>query len=292
MTKKHMRWGWFFVSPYIFSLVVFTGIGLVVAIYYAFTRYDLIQPPEWVGLQNFSRLIVRKDTWKAFRNVWVYTLLSLCVGTPTSLVFAVLLNQKIKGLSAFRVIYYIPGLTPTTATTLVWARLFNPKGGVFNRILGFVGLGPFDFNFSTNWFEFIVSIIIMGLWAGLGSGTIYYIAGLQSISKDLIEAADIDGASRVRKFFKITLPLLSPTIFFCMIIGVSSSLQVFEQFYLLQQDTGVEIHVVNSLIYSLMWGSRSVVGEASALGWLSFIFIALVTWLQKKYEKKWVYYEA
>ncbi len=291
MTKKHMRWGWVFVSPYIFNLVVFTGLALVVAIYYAFTRYDLINPPEWIGLQNFARLIKQKGVWQAFRNVWVYAILSIAVGTPTCLFFAVLLNQKIKCLSAFRVIYYIPGLTPTTATTLVWARLFNPKGGVFNKILGFVGLGPFMFNFSTNWFEFIVSVIIMGLWAGIGSGTIYYIAGLQSISKDLMEAADIDGAGRARKFFKITLPLLSPTIFFCLIINVSSALQVFEQFYLLQEDTGVEIHVVNSLIYSYMWGSNSNVGEAAALGWMSFIFIALVTWLQKKYEKKWVYYE-
>lgn len=286
-----MRWGWLFVSPYIFSLLVFTLTALLISIFLAFTRYDLLNPPKWVGVQNFVRHLTNPKTWTLFRNVWVYALLAEGIGIPLATIFAVLLNQKVKGLSLFRIIYYIPGLTPTTAVSLVWARMFNPNGGVLNAILGFIGLGPFMFTFSPNWFEVICSIVLMGLWKGLGGSTIYLIAGLQAISTDVMEAADIDGAGTVKKFLRITVPLLTPTLFFLLITGISGALQVFEQFYLLTEDTGADVGVVNSAIYSYMWSGTSQVGVAASLGWISFVFIALITYLQKKYEKRWVHYD-
>ncbi len=292
MTRKHMRWGWLFVSPYIISLLCFTLIPLLISIFFSFTRYDMLNPPKWVGLQNYVRTITDPKIWTSFRNVWVYAIMLESVQISLACVLAVLLNQKVKGLSAFRIIYYIPGLTPTTAVSLVWARMYNPNGGVLNTILGFVGLGPFLFTYSANWVEVIAAIVLMTLWKGVGHTTIYLIAGLQAISDDIIEAADIDGASAVRKFFKITVPLLTPTIFFLMITGISSALQVFESFYMLAENTGADVSVVNSKIYQLMWTGTSQVGLAAALGWVSFIFVALVTWLQKKYEKKWVHYDA
>ncbi len=291
MTKKHMRWGWLFVSPYIVSLLCFTLIPLLVAIFIAFTRYDLVNPPRWVGLQNFVTTVMEPKTWRAFRNIWIYALMYQALDVSISMFLAVLLNQKVKGLSLFRVIYYLPVLTPGVAVSLVWKRLYNPTGGALNKILGFVGLGPFLFTFSKNWFEVIVSIMFMSLWNGIGATTIYFLAGLQSISNDVIEAANIDGASAIRKFFKITIPLLSPTIFFMLITGVASSLQVFENFLLMIEETGADVEVVNFRLYKLMWAS-SQVGMASSLGWVSFLFIAIVTILQKKFEKKWVHYDA
>lgn len=287
-----MRWGWLFVSPYVLGLILWTLIPLVISIYFSFTRYDMMSPARWVGLRNFKLVIGERATWIAFRNVWVYAIILESLNISLACVLAVLLNQKVKGLSAFRVIYYIPGLTPTAAVALVWSRLYNPNGGAFNIILGFLGLGPFMFTFSTNWFEVIISVILMTLWKGVGGATIYLIAGLQAISTDVMEAADIDGASPVKKFFRITIPLLTPTIFFLMITGISSALQVFESFYLILENTGAETHVVNSMIYSRMWGHNPDVGFAAALGWVSFIFVAIVTYLQKKYEKKWVHYDA
>ncbi len=288
-----MRWGWLFVSPYIFSLVCFTMVPLVISIYFSFTTYDMMKPARWVGLRNYISVIFREDsTWPAFRNVWVYAFLLESINISLACVLAVLLNQKVKGLSVFRVIYYIPGLTPTTAVSLIWSRIYNPRGGALNVILGFIGLGPFAFNYSGNWFEVIVAIVIMTIWKGVGGGTIYLIAGLQAISTDVMEAADIDGAGSVKKFFRITIPLLTPTIFFLMITGISGALQVFESFYLLVQNTGADVNTVNSLLYSWMWGMNPRVGLAAALGWVSFIFVALITWLQKKYEKKWVHYDA
>lgn len=287
-----MRWGWLFVSPYVFSLLCFTLVPLIISIYFSFTTYDMMRPARWIGLRNYISTVTKKETWLAFRNVWVYALLLESLNISLACVLAVLLNQKVKGLSAFRVIYYIPGLTPTTAVSLVWSRMYNPNGGVFNVILGFIGLGPFAFTYSNNWFEVIVAIVLMTLWKGVGGATIYLIAGLQAISTDIIEAADIDGASATKKFFRITVPLLTPTIFFLMITGISGALQVFESFYVLTEDTGADTYVVNSRIYSLMWGANPRVGEAAALGWVSFIFVALVTWLQRKYEKKWVHYDA
>ncbi len=287
-----MRWGWLFVSPYIISLLCFTLIPLLISIFLSFTRYDMLNPPKWVGVQNYVRTVTDPKIWTSFRNVWVYAILLESLNISLACVLAVLLNQKVKGLSVFRVIYYIPGLTPTAAVALIWARMFNPNGGVLNTILGFIGLGPFLFNYSPNWFEVIASIVLMTLWKGVGGGTIYLIAGLQAISTDVIEAADIDGASAVKKFFRITIPLLTPTIFFLMITGISGALQVFEQFYLLNESTGADVSVVNSKIYGLMWSGTSQVGLAASLGWVSFIFVALVTYLQKKFEKKWVHYDA
>jgi len=292
MTRKHMRWGWLFVSPYIISLLCFTLIPLVISIYFSFTRYDMLNPPKWVGLQNYVRTITDPKTWTSFRNVWVYAIMLETVQISLACVLAVLLNQKVKGLSVFRVIYYIPGLTPTTAVSLVWARMFNPNGGVLNTILGFIGLGPFLFTYSANWVEVIAAVVLMTLWTGVGGSPIYLIAGLQAISNDIIEAADIDGASAARKFFKITVPLLTPTIFFLMITGISAALQVFESFFMLAENTGADVSVINGKIYQLMWSGTSQVGLAACLGWVSFIFVALVTWLQKKYEKKWVHYDA
>ncbi len=291
MTRRHMRWGWLFVSPYIFSLMCFTLIPLVVSIYLAFTRYDLLNPPKWVGLQNFARVVVDPRTLSGFRNVWIYAILLEGIKIPLACVLAVLLNQKVKGLSIFRVMYYIPGLTPTTAVALVWARLYNPKGGALNRILGFIGLGPFLFTFSTHYFEVIVAVVLMELWKGVGGSTIYLIAGLQAISKDVIEASEIDGAGAWKKFIKITVPLLTPTIFFLLITGISGALQVFESFYVLNEDTGADVGVINTMIYQYMWEGTSQVGLAAAFGWASFVVVALVTWAQKKFEKKWVHYD-
>lgn len=292
MTRRHQNWGWFFVSPYILHILIFTLTPLLISLYFAFTRYDLVNPPRWVGLQNFSRVIKSDQTWEAFRNVWVYAFMLESINISLACVLAVLLNQKIKTLSLFRVIYYIPTLTPMTAVTIVWGRLYSPKGGVLNTILGFIGLGPFMFTYSEHWLEIIAATVIMCVWKGVGGATIYLIAGLQAISEDVMEAADIDGASAAKKFFRITLPLLTPTIFYLLITGISGALQTFEVFYLLTQGTGHDMYVVNSLIYKMMWGASSEVGQASALGWTSFIFIAIVTYAQKKYEKKWVHYDA
>lgn len=285
-----MRWGWVFVSPYILALLFFILVPLLVSLFLAFTRYDLIQPPKWVGLQNYLRVWTNEKTYTAFRNVWIYAILLEILKISLACVLAVLLNQKVKGLSFFRVAYYIPGLTPTTAVALVWSRLYNPDG-LINKVLAFIGLGTLNFTYSTNYFEVIVSIVIMALWQSVGGSTIYLIAGLQAINQDVMEAADIDGASTFKKFTKITVPLLTPTIFFLMITGLSGALQVFEQFYVLVEDTGADVNVVNSLIYSYMWQGTSQAGLAAALGWTSFVIVALVTWAQKKFEKKWVHYD-
>ncbi len=292
MTKKHMRWGWLFVSPYLFHLVALTFLPLIISLYFSFVRYDLMSPPRWVGLQNFAITLADENTWYAFRNVTVYAVLLEAIKISAGCIMGVLLNQKVKGLSLFRNLYQLPGLTPNTAIALIWARMFNPNGGVLNIILGFVGLGPFSFNYSSFWFEVIFSVVIMTAWQSVGSTAIYIIAALQGVSADVMEAADIDGANSFHKFFRITLPLITPTIFFLMIIGFSGSLQTFETFYILGEATGANTEVINSMVYSLMWGNTAQVGRASALGWVAFVYIGIITFLQKKFEKKWVHYDA
>lgn len=292
MTGKHAKWGWMFVSPYIFSLLAFTLIPLIVSIYLSFCRYDMFRPPVWRGLKNFTDVLTNEQTWEAFRNTWLFAVMHVSLDISISCVLAVLLNQKIKGIGIYRVIYFLPVLTPMTACAMVWNILYQPtEEGIFNILLGFVGIGPLQFNNSTNVYEIIFSVMLVTLWKGMGSTTVYLLAGLQGINSDVMEAAEIDGANAVQKFFKITIPLVTPTIFFLLITGMAGALGVFEQFFVLTETSATRVDVINGLIYNWVWRSEGKIGLASALGWISFVFVAALTIAQKVGEKRWVHYE-
>lgn len=292
MTRKHNRWGWVFVSPYIFALLAFTLIPLIASIYFSLCRYDMFDPPKFIGLKNYKYIIFEYErTWVGFRNTWLFGLFHLTLDTSVACVLAVMLNQKIKGIGFFRVVYFMPVLTPLTAVALVWSLMYQPTNGILNTLFGYIGLGPFQYTYSKNYLEIILSIVATTVWKGVGSTTIYLIAGLQSISTDVMEAAEIDGANGLQKFFKITIPLLSPTLFFLLITGAAGCLQVFEQFFLMLQNTGAEAYVVNGLIYDFVWSAEGKIGQGAALGWVSFVFIAILTIVQKVGEKRWVHYE-
>lgn len=290
MTKNHKNWGWLFVSPYIIGFLVFSLYPIVFSGYISFTDYDIFNPPKLVGLKNYINALNMPDLWMGFRNVFTYVLILETLQISIGCVLAVLLNHAIKGISAFRVMYFMPVLTPIVAVSFVWTYMYNPMYGVLNYLLDFIGLGPFKFTFSGNWFEVVASIAVMSAWKGVGYTTIYLLAGLQNISTDVNEAARIDGAGAVRKFFNITLPLLSPMIFFLVMKGVIDAMQVFDAFYVMQQSTGANTTTIGTLIYNNAF-EYSKFGLASAIGWISFVVIAILTLIQKRAEKRWVYYE-
>ncbi|MBQ4517337.1 MAG: sugar ABC transporter permease [Clostridia bacterium] len=290
MTKKHKNWGWVFVSPYIIGFLVFSLYPIVFSGYISFTDYDIFNPPQWVGFKNYITALNMADLWMGFRNVFTYVLILETLQISIGCILAVLLNHAIKGISAFRVMYFMPVLTPIVAVSFVWTYMYNPMYGVLNYLFKFIGLGPFKFTFSGLWVEVVASIAVMSAWKGVGYTTIYLLAGLQNISTDVNEAARIDGAGAVRKFFNITLPLLSPMIFFLLMKGVIDAMQVFDAFYVMQQATGANTTVIGTLIYNNAF-EYSKFGLASAIGWISFIVIAILTLIQKRAEKRWVYYE-
>lgn len=293
MLKKDMKWGAVFLAPYIIGLLIFSIIPVIFLVYFSFTEYNLFNPPEFVGLKNYINVLTDVDTWRAFRNVGLYALVYIPLNVFFACVLAVALNQKIKGMNIFRVIYFIPSLLPWVAVSLVFITLFNPLYGSVNYLFSFLGIGPFEFTFSQSWIEVVASIAVIAVWKGVGYASLYALAGLQNISDDVLEAAEIDGAGTITKFFRIIIPLMTPTIFMLIIFGLSNSLSVFDSFLVMLGTGGVtssEFTVINMLIYNNAFQYNKI-GTASALCWVAFAAVLIVTVIQKKTEKRWVHYE-
>ncbi len=288
-----MKWGWVFISPYLIGLLVFFIIPVIYLVYFSFTEYNLFNPPEFVGLENYRDVLTDVDTWRAFRNVGLFALVYIPLNTAIACVLGVALNQKIRGINAFRTIYFLPSLMPWVAVSLVFVALFNPHYGAVNYLFSMLGVGALEFTFSQSWVEVVTSIAVITVWKGVGFTTLFVLAGLQNISGDLMEAASIDGAGAVRKFFKITLPLLTPTIFMLIMFGLSTSLQTFDAFLVMKGTGGVtssQFTVINMLIYDNAFRA-SKIGTASAICWVAFAVVLLVTVIQKTTEKRWVHYD-
>ena len=285
-----MRWGYFFISPLIMGYVVFLIFPLIMGVYFAFCRYDLYNPPKWVGLENF-KFVLQSET---VAHSWAVVLVNMVIGWPITLPLhigmASLLTTKLKSINFFRTLYYFPSLTPGVTVVLLFVIIFEPDGGIANYLLDFIGLGPYQFIYSDNWFVVVLSTKILSIWKLCGNSTLYYLAAFQSINGELLEAASIDGAGAFKQLIKIKIPLISPTIYFMMITSISSSLQVFDLFYLLSNYTTADLTTVNYLIFKWVWVQENKVGRAAALGWVVFAVTAVITFVQKKLEKKWVFY--
>lgn len=293
MLKKDLKWGAVFLAPYTIGLLVYSIVPIICLVYFSFTEYNLFNPPKFVGLDNYIDVLTNVDTWRALRNVGLYALVYIPLNVFLACVLAVALNQKIKGMKAFRIIYFVPSLLPWVAVSLIFIGLFNPIYGVINQLFGMIGIGPFEFTFSQSWVEVVTSIAVIAVWKGVGYASLYALAGLQNISEDVLEAAAIDGAGAIAKFFKIILPLMTPTIFMLVIFGLSNSLSVFDSFLVMLGTGGVtssEFTVVNMLIYNNAFQFNKI-GTASALCWVAFAFVFVITVIQKRTEKRWVHYD-
>ncbi len=293
MLKKDKKWGIFFLAPYTISLFVYTIIPIICLAYFSFTEYNLFNPPRFVGLANYTDVLTSPDTWRALRNVGVYALVYISLNVFLACVLGVALNQKLKGMKIFRTIYFVPSLLPWVAVSLIFTGLFNPVYGIINQFLAVLGIGPLQFTFSKSWVEVVSSMAIMAVWKGVGYASLYVLAGLQNISEDVLEAASIDGAGPITKFFRIIIPMITPTIFMLMIFGLSNSLSVFDSFLVMLGTGGVtssEYTVMSMLIYNNAFQFNKI-GTASALCWVAVAFVFVITLIQTKTEKRWVHYE-
>lgn len=302
-------------SAYRFLLPWLVGLGFTVGpmIYsflLSFAESDIIQTPKWRGIGNYADIFTPSidDTlWVSLRQTFYFSAVSIPLGIAFALGLALLLNQRIRGVPLFRALYYLPSLASAVAMSLIWGRLFDKDRGLINLFLygsdgksGFLHLGPLLSNLvgtpgeAINWLgntkTVIPAFIIMGLW-GAGGGTIIFLAGLQSISPSYYEAATLDGAGNWRRFRNVTLPLLTPTIFFSLITGVIGALQVFSQAFVLT-DGGPD----RSTLFYMVWLYKKAFGElkmgyASALAWILFVIILGITAIQLSLARRWVYYE-
>lgn len=288
------KWKWvvFFLAPSLIGLSVFILLPILTSFTVAFQDWNLLSPPRWVGLRNFEQLFADPSFWNALSYTVGFILLYIPAVFVLALGLAVLLNQKLPGVLIVRTATFLPVVASWVVVSLIWKWIFNPQFGLINPTLSAFGItGPawlFDPRTA------LIAIVITSVWKDLGYIAVMYLGGLQAINDTLYEAAKIDGATGRQQFFRITLPLLTPTMFFVLIILLINSFQVFDQMWLMpmvnspaerQVDVLVTNIVANAFRYSKM-------GYASATSWVLFVMIFAVTFVQLRLQKRWVYYES
>ncbi len=297
--RHEYRAGVLFALPWIVGFVVFMGGPIVFSLVISFCEYDVLSPGRWVGLANYRYLFGEDPVfWKSLGNT-LYMLIGVPLGMGVSLGLAMLLNARVRGMSAWRTFFYLPAVMPAVAAALLWMWIFQPTHGLLNRLFEMVGLNwllaHLGLRVPIQWLQNQAtskpSLILMGLWSA-GAGMIIWLAGLKGIPQHLYEAAEIDGAGPWRRFFHITLPMLSPYIFFNLLMGIINTLQQFQSAYIMTAGGPVDstlffgYHLFNNAFrYFRM-------GQASAMAWVMCVIVLIITAIQLRSAKFWVHYEA
>ena len=318
------------VTPWVIGFIIFTLFPVGASLYLSFTEYNLVRPPAWVGMRNYNDLFnvnvsplqsanqrssevmptgykevqrvtvgdggaifsaKEADFWRAMRLTLPFAFLSVPIGMIASLGVAMLLNQKVKLLGFWRVLYYMPAILPAVATSLLWRWIFSPNSGLLNNILApFYKLLGVE---TPRWFTdpnlALPAFIILSLWGAFGANSVILLAGLKGISKELYEAAEIDGAGEWAKFRNVTIPMLSPALFYNLVVSVIAALQVFEVAAFIPTSATIGTFV-NWQIYTEAFTNRNM-GLASAEGWILLVVILLLTGLVFRSSSAWVFYQ-
>jgi multiple sugar transport system permease protein len=285
--------GFLCISPWIVGFTVLTLGPILASIYFSFTKYGLIGEPKWVGFDNYARMFTRDRLfWKSLSVTFYYSFTSVPLGLIFGLTLALLLNERVKFLSLFRTIYYLPAVLSGVAVAVMWAWVFNPKFGVLNWVLSLVGIKGPGWLADPQWA--MPAFIIMSLW-GVGGGMLIYLGGLQGIPTDMYDAAKVDGAGRWGRFVHVTLPMLSPVLFYNLVQGVIGSFQVFTPAYVMT--SGGPAYATFFYVFYLYQNAFSYghgaggMGYASALAWVLFAIIMFFTLLIMRSSGAWVHYE-
>ena len=280
--------GYVFVSPWLAGFLVFTAVPFLVSVYLSFTRYDVVSSPVWVGLANYRKLLSEDPLfWKSLWITFKYSLVAVPVGIVTGVALALLLNLEIGGISVYRTIFYIPSIVPVVATSVVFVWILNPQIGLVNGILRrFDIIGPAWLQ-DTKWAFW--SLVFMSLW-GVGGSMIIYLAGLKDIPLTLYEAAIIDGAGAWQRTRHVTLPMITPVIFFNLIMGVIGSFQYFTQAFIMTQGGPEDsTHFYALYLFNRAWRYLDM-GYASAMAWILFVIVMVFTVLIFRTHHRWVHY--
>ncbi|GIT78798.1 sugar ABC transporter permease [Leifsonia sp. LS1] len=284
-------WAALFIGPTALGLLVFYLWPTVRTFVLSFTRSGPFGGSDFVGLENYARLAADPDLGRALVNTALYTVIAL-VGIPLAVAVAALLNTAgLRGRSVYRMLYFLPVVTMPAAVALVWKMLYNGDYGILNQALHAVGIT--GTSWLTNPATALYAVALVGIWAGLGANIVIFLAGLQGIPDTLTEAASLDGAGPIRTFFSITVPLLSPSIFFVSVINVIGSLQVFDLVYLMIGRTNPALPDTRTIVYLFYQAGflDNDRGYAAAVAFLLLVIILGLTIVQFRLQKKWVHYE-
>jgi len=299
--------GLLFISPWLVGFLLLTAYPFLQSLYWSFCRYDLLSEPKWIGGDNYRRLaaeLARGDEFgQALANTVYYAALAVPGSVLLGVALAVTLNMRVKGRAVYRTLFFIPSIVPTVATSILWMWLLNPTRGLVNRLLEPLGATPTWLNNSAvaldpaGWISGAAglgskdALVLMTLW-GVGNFMIIYLAALENIPRELYEAAQLDGAGRWRQFTAVTLPHLTPVIFFNLVMGLVAAVQYFTQAYVVSGGSGGPEGSTRVLsLHVFLWGFKYLeAGYASAAAWLLFVLVAVVTLLLFRSARRWVHY--
>ncbi len=280
--------GWLFASPWIIGFVIWTFGPMLASLGLAFTEWDLITPAKFVGLSNFQAMLQDPLVAQSLKVTILYAVTSVPLNIFFGLLIALLLNARIVGLRFYRTAFYLPSVLSGVAVALLWRWLFSTEFGLINQMLSMIGIDGPSWLGDPNWA--LPSLVVMSVWS-VGAGAIIYLAGLQGIPSELYEAAEVDGARSLQRLVYITLPLMTPVLFFQLVVGIINALQVFTQAYIMTAGgpNNATLFVILYLYQNAFMYQR--MGFASALAWVLFTLILLLTLLIYRSSTSWVYYE-
>ena len=292
LAREDRRDFWLFLSPWVLGFLCFGAGPIVASLVLSFTDYSIFRPPRWVGLANYREMLTADPLIaKALWNTLFYTAFAVPLGTVCALLLAVLLNQKVRGLSVWRTVFYLPAVVSGVAMAVLWRWIFNPEIGLANTLLR-PFLRVLDLPDPTWLLDPMLAkpaYVLMSVW-GVGGGMIIFLAALQGIPRHLYEAAEIDGAGALSRFRHVTLPMLTPVIFFSLTMGFIGSFQIFTQAYVMS-GRGVDNSTLFYVLYLFEQAFRYFrMGYAAAMAWVLFAIVLVVTVVQFRLAKRWVFY--
>ncbi|MEH7380555.1 sugar ABC transporter permease [Bacillus sp. JJ1533] len=292
MQRKEGLAGYLFISPWIIGFVIFLAGPLLFSLYGSFTNYNITSKMDFIGFENYKEMFQNDQRfWISLKNTLYYVVISVPLTTIGGIIIAVMLNKGIPGMKIFRTIYYLPAVLSGVGVYLLWMQLLSPSSGLVNTLLGFVGIEGPSWLTDPSWTK--NALIFMKMWS-VGGGMLLYLASLQGVSPALYEAAEMDGAGVFRKFFHITLPMITPVIFFDLVTSTIGAFQIFQEAYVMSENG--EGGPANSLLFFNlhMWHKAFVVfdmGYAMAMSWILFFIILVLTIVNLKLAPRWVHYE-
>jgi multiple sugar transport system permease protein len=285
-----------FISPWVIGFLWFQVYPIAASFYYSFTSYNMMQPPIFIGLDNYTRMFGQDELFrKSLLNTATYTLFSVPIGLVVAFCFALLLNMDIPGRAIFRAIFYFPAVIPSVATAILWIMLLNTQGGLVNVGLNFLHISSVPWLTSPDWT--MASLILLSVW-GVGPSVVIFLAGLQGVSRELYEAARLDGAGPFRLIRDVTIPMMSPVILFNLLTGMIFALQVFAQPFILFGGSGSAKAggpLNSALMYSVQLYTVAFqqlrMGYAAAMAWVLFVLIFSLSLVAMRLSTRYVHYE-
>jgi multiple sugar transport system permease protein len=290
--RKEERLGYLFISPWIIGFLAFAAFPILASFALSFMHWDIYRPPTWAGLDNYGRVFGDKLFYKSMSVTLRYSAMSIPLSLVFGLALSLLLNLKVKGIDFFRTLFYLPSVISGVAVAMLWLWIFNDTYGLFNYLLGIIGIEGPQWLKNPDWV--LPSYVIMSLW-GIGGSAILFLGGLQNIPGHLYEAAKVDGANVFHRFFRITLPLLTPTLFFLLLMGIISSFQVFTTAYVINGEGsgGPDNEGLFYMLYLYRKAFKTFdMGYATSMAWIGGLISLILSILVYRTQNKWVYYEA